>query len=569
MCPSYAETLIVTDAAVNIAPTLEDKVHIIQNAIDLAHAMRFPEVRVAILSAMETVNPKVPSTIEAAALCKMADRGQITGAILDGPLALDNAINLESVKIKKIDSPVAGRANVLVVPDLEAGNMLAKSLSFLAGADAAGIVLGARVPIILTSRADSVMTRLASCGIAALVAHARREAASKAVVLKARDMADAIAVLNAGSSSFKFSLFADSAQGLALVARGQAEGLYTSPRFVAKDGAGATIDEKSWGEGVSLGHAGALDYLVAFLRQRLTEHRLVGVGHRVVHGGPEYARPVRVDASVLAALEKYVPLAPLHQPHNLAPIRALLERLPQLPQIACFDTAFHRGQPPVAQAFALPKAITERGVIRYGFHGLSYEYVAGVLPEYDARAAAGKVVVLHLGNGSSMCAIAGGRSVASTMGFTAADGLPMGTRCGSLDPGVVLYLMDELKMDARAIEKLIYQQSGLLGVSGISSDMRTLEASNEPGAKAAIDLYVYRIGRELGSLAAALGGVDAIVFTAGIGENSRSLARARLPRRRSGSAWSSMPMPNRAAPDESAPRRVACRRGSFRPTRNS
>ena len=179
--PSYAETLIVTDAAVNIAPTLEDKVHITQNAIDLAHAMRFPEVRVAILSAMETVNPKVPSTIEAAALCKMADRGQITGALLDGPLALDNAINLESVKIKKIDSPVAGRANVLVVPDLEAGNMLAKSLSFLAGADAAGIVLGARVPIILTSRADSVMTRLASCGIAALVAHARREAASKAV----------------------------------------------------------------------------------------------------------------------------------------------------------------------------------------------------------------------------------------------------------------------------------------------------------------------------------------------------------------------------------------------------
>ncbi len=336
-------------------------------------------------------------------------------------------------------------------------------------------------------------------------------------------MANAIAVLNAGSSSFKFSLFADGAQGITLVARGQAEGLYTSPRFVAKDGTGAPIDEKSWGEGVSLGHDGALDYLVAFLRQRLTEHRLVGVGHRVVHGGLEYTQPVRVDVAVLAALEKYIPLAPLHQPHNLAPIRALLERSPQIPQIACFDTAFHRGQPPVAQAFALPKAITDRGVIRYGFHGLSYEYVAGVLPEYDSRAAAGKVVVLHLGNGSSMCAIAAGRSIASTMGFTAADGLPMGTRCGNLDPGVVLYLMDELKMDARAIEKLIYQQSGLLGVSGISSDMRTLEASSEPGAKAAIDLYVYRIRRELGSLAAALGGLDAIVFTAGIGENSRSL----------------------------------------------
>src|SRR6185436_19642422 len=210
------------------------------------------------------------------------------------------------------------------------------------------------------------------------------------------------------------------------------------------------------------------------------------------HGGPEFAAPLRVDRGVLDALDKYVPLAPLHQPHNLAPIRLLVERLPQVPQVACFDTAFHRRQPPVAQAFALPKAITDRGVLRYGFHGLSYEYVAGALPAYDAKAAAGKAVVLHLGNGSSMCALASGRSIASTMGFTAADGLPMGTRSGSLDPGVILYLMDELEMDARAIEKLIYQQSGLLGVSGISSDMRTLEASTELGAQLAIDLYVYR-----------------------------------------------------------------------------
>ena len=336
-------------------------------------------------------------------------------------------------------------------------------------------------------------------------------------------MGDAIAVLNAGSSSFKFSLFAEDGGRVLLVARGQAEGLYTAPHFVAKDGSGAVIDDKSWGDGVKLGHDGALEHLVGFLRQRLTQHRLVGVGHRVVHGGLEYTKPVRVDPTVVNALENYIPLAPLHQPHNLAPIRALLERLPQLPQVACFDTAFHRGQPPVAQAFALPRSITERGVIRYGFHGLSYEYIAGAFPEHDARAAAGKVVVLHLGNGSSMCAMAGGRSVASTMGFTAADGLPMGTRCGNLDPGVVLYLIDELEMDARAIEKLIYQQSGLLGVSGISSDMRTLQESGDPNAKAAIDLYVYRIGRELGSLAAALGGLDAIVFTAGIGENSRSL----------------------------------------------
>ncbi len=291
---------------------------------------------------------------------------------------------------------------------------------------------------------------------------------------------DAIAVLNAGSSSIKFSLFVESDGELALSARGQAEGLFTSPRFVAKDAAGQVLGERSWGDGVRLGHDGALDHLVSFLRTNLSQHRLVAVGHRVVHGGLEYAEPLRVDATVLAALEKYVPLAPLHQPHNLAPIRALLERAPELPQVACFDTAFHRGQPAVAQAFALPKAITERGVRRYGFHGLSYEYIAHALPSYDARAARGSTVVLHLGNGASMCAIADGKSVASTMGFTAADGLPMGTRCGNLDPGVVLYLMDELEMDARAIEKLIYQQSGLLGVSGISSDMRTLEASTEP-----------------------------------------------------------------------------------------
>jgi acetate kinase len=336
-------------------------------------------------------------------------------------------------------------------------------------------------------------------------------------------MVDAIAVLNAGSSSIKFAVFVEDGDALSLVARGQIEGLFTSPRFLAKGADGAMLAEHAWGEGVALGHDGALDHLIGFLRSELSGYRLAGVGHRVVHGGIEYGEPVRLDARVLAALAKFVPLAPLHQPHNLAPVRRLLERAPDLPQVACFDTAFHRGQPPVAQSFALPGSITERGVRRYGFHGLSYEYIAQSLPQLDPRAARGRTVVLHLGNGASMCAMAGGTSVASTMGFTAADGLPMGTRCGNLDPGVVLYLMDELKMDARAIEKLIYQQSGLLGVSGVSSDMRTLEASTEEGAKRAIDLFVYRIGRELGSLAAALGGLDAIVFTAGIGENSRAL----------------------------------------------
>ena len=334
---------------------------------------------------------------------------------------------------------------------------------------------------------------------------------------------DAIAVVNAGSSSIKFSLFGVRGDALELTVHGQAEGLYTAARFQAKDAAGRVLDEKSWGDGVALGHDGALDHLLAFLRGQLVNDRLVGVGHRVVHGGLEYSLPVRVDGSVLATLEKLVPLAPLHQPHNLAPIRGLLARSPQLPQVACFDTAFHRAQPPVAQAFALPKTITDRGVRRYGFHGLSYEYIASVLAEHDARAARGKTVVLHLGNGSSMCALADGQSVATTMGFTAADGLPMGTRCGSLDPGVMLYLMDELRMDARSIEKLIYQQSGLLGVSGISSDMRTLLGSADPRASLAVDLYVYRIRRELGSLAAALGGLDAVVFTAGIGENAPAI----------------------------------------------
>jgi len=336
-------------------------------------------------------------------------------------------------------------------------------------------------------------------------------------------VSDVVAVLNAGSSSLKFSLYRSTDEELGLLTRGQAEGLFTSPHFVAKDGSGKVIDEKRWDAGTKLGHEGALDHLVAFIRDRFAQHRLVAVGHRVVHGGPQYAKPVRIDAAIVRDLEKYVPLAPLHQPHNLAPIKAILERTPQLPQVACFDTAFHRNQPAVAQGFALPKAISERGVLRYGFHGISYEYIAGVLSEYDAKAAAGKTVVLHLGNGASMCAVAGGRSIASTMGFTALDGLPMGTRCGNLDPGVVLYLMDELGMDSRAIEKLLYQQSGLLGISGISSDMRTLQESNDPDARAAIDMFVYRIGRELGSLASALQGLDAIVFTAGIGENSAML----------------------------------------------
>jgi acetate kinase len=338
-------------------------------------------------------------------------------------------------------------------------------------------------------------------------------------------VSEAILVINAGSSSIKFSLFVLRGEDLEQDVRGQIEGLFTAPRFVAKDGDGKTVSEKSWGEGVRLGHEGALDHLTQFLRGELRDLTLIGVGHRVVHGGLEYTQPVRIDRTVLAALGKFIPLAPLHQPHNLTPIRLMLERRPDLPQMACFDTSFHRTSPPISQRFAIPAELHDAGVQRYGFHGLSYEYVASVLPKYDGKAAAGKTVVLHLGNGASMCALDGGRSIASTMGFTAVEGLPMGTRCGSIDPGVILYLMDERKMDARAIEKLIYNQSGLLGVSGISSDMRTLLASDDPRAKLAIDLYHYRIRREMGSLAGALGGLDAIVFTAGIGENSTEIRR--------------------------------------------
>lgn len=336
-------------------------------------------------------------------------------------------------------------------------------------------------------------------------------------------MSDAIAVLNAGSSSIKYSLFACEQDDLKLFLRGQIEGLFTSPRFVAIDGTGHTVSERAWGEGTRLGHDGGIQHLFDYLRKELVNHRLIGVGHRVAHGGMKFTEPVRVNAGVMEALERLVPLVPLHQPHNLAPIKTIFERAPQLAQVACFDTSFHHTNPKVSQLFGLPLDYAEAGVRRYGFHGLSYEYIASVLANYDGAAASGRTIVLHLGSGSSMCAMRGGTSVASSMGFTGVDGLPMGTRSGSLDPGVLLFLMDQRKMDARSIEKLIYQQSGLVGLSGISSDMRALLASDDPRAKLAVDVFVYRVGRELGSQVAALGGLDAIVFTAGIGERSTAI----------------------------------------------
>ena len=330
-----------------------------------------------------------------------------------------------------------------------------------------------------------------------------------------------IAVLNAGSSSIKFALYdADSAQRL--LYRGQLEKIGVAPHFMADDADGVRKDERDWpAEGFD--HAAATRELLSLVLDLLGGRPVRAVGHRVVHGGMKFPAPVVVNRKIMAQLAKLSPLAPLHQPHNLAPIEAIAEAAPQIPQVACFDTAFHHHQAPLAQMFGLPRRFTDAGVRRYGFHGLSYEYVAECLREIAPGLAAGKVIVAHLGNGASLCAIDAGRSVASTMGFTAVDGLLMGTRCGSLDPGAVIYLMDSYGMDARAIEDLVYRKSGLLGVSGVSSDMRTLRASHDPRAAEAIALFTYRIAREIGSLAAAMGGVDGLVFTGGIGTNDAAL----------------------------------------------
>lgn len=334
---------------------------------------------------------------------------------------------------------------------------------------------------------------------------------------------EAIVVLNAGSSSIKFCTFRRHGGELVRDTRGQVSGLGTAPRMTARRGTQVVAD-RALADG-SLGHADALGILLDFLRAELSGDAIIGVGHRVVHGGLEFMAPTPVDAGIVERLQRYVPLAPLHQPHNLAAIRLLLERWPGVPEIACFDTAFHRTIPEVAQLFALPPRFAAAGIRRYGFHGLSYEYVASVLPSLDSRAAAGRTVVFHLGNGSSMCALSGGRSVATTMGFTAVDGLPMGTRTGAMDPGVLLFMFDELGMSVREVERLLYHESGLLGMSGVSSDMRDLLASDVPAAKLALEVFAYRARRELGSLAAALGGLDAVVFTAGIGENQPEVRR--------------------------------------------
>ncbi len=344
-------------------------------------------------------------------------------------------------------------------------------------------------------------------------------------------MQETILVINAGSSSIKFQLFAITARDrLERRMKGQIEGVGRRPRLLCKDAEGHTLVDASHAAADVGDVPAALDKVIAFLRREIGGRLPVAVGHRVVHGGPEYCEPTIVTAAVVASLERFVPLAPLHQPNNLSAIRAILERQPQLLQVACFDTAFHRGHPKVADRFAIPEQLHEEGVRRYGFHGLSYEYIAGCLDRIAPEIAKGRVVVAHLGSGCSMCAMSAGKSVESTMGFTALDGLPMGTRPGQLDPGVVLYLMNEKRMSAKDIEHLLYNECGLKGLSGISNDVRELLASPDPRAGLALDCFTYRITLFAGMLAAAMGGIDGFVFTAGVGENAPTIREAAVRR---------------------------------------
>ncbi|MGE0083622.1 MAG: acetate/propionate family kinase [Desulfococcaceae bacterium] len=337
-------------------------------------------------------------------------------------------------------------------------------------------------------------------------------------------MKNAIAVINGGSSSIKFSLFlCTDKDDLELLCSGQAEGIRVAPHFEAKDASGKLISEKKWENSPDTDHEFLMDHIIGWIGENYADIEVKAVGHRVVHGSNLYSAPVQVDETVLKNLEQFIPLAPLHQPHNLGPIRIIAKYKPELLQVACFDTAFHSAQPDEARNFAIPRELTQEGIRRYGFHGLSYEYIAMKFREIAPDIAKGRVVVAHLGSGASMCAVKDGRSIASTMGFSALDGLPMGTRTGAMDPAVVLYFMQEKGMNASEIETLLYKKSGLLGVSGISNDMRVLLKSRDPRAEEAVNLFVYRINRELGSLMAALNGLDALIFTAGIGENSAEI----------------------------------------------
>jgi len=340
-------------------------------------------------------------------------------------------------------------------------------------------------------------------------------------------LTDAILVLNAGSSSIKFELFKVMEDHAETRLDGQMEGIGASPHLIARDARRQVLADQRWSGPDVADHVTALARIMEGIEPGIEGRRIIAVGHRVVHGGPDLAEPMLVNDAAMGTLSKLIPLAPLHQPHNIAGIIAASNRFPGVPQIACFDTAFHRAHAWEADTFALPPEYYERGIRRYGFHGLSYEYISDMLAREEPALAAGRVVVAHLGNGSSLCAIRNGRSVDSTMGFTALDGVPMGTRCGQIDPGVLLHLMLTEKMDAADLTGLLYGNAGLKGMSGISQDVRDLEKSADPRAAQALSYYAWRVRREIGALAAAMGGIDALVFTAGIGENARNL-RAKI-----------------------------------------
>jgi acetate kinase len=331
-----------------------------------------------------------------------------------------------------------------------------------------------------------------------------------------------IGVINAGSSSLKFSFY----EGERRILGGQVDGIGARPSASATGPEGEKIMPPDLGAKPPSVPSEVLPAILPWARDRLGGRQLAAVGHRVVHGGLRYSRPARVTAELLAELEALVPLAPLHEPYNLAPIKLAMTLNPELPQVACFDTAFHRTAPEVDQAFALPYSFFEEGIRRYGFHGLSYEYIASVLPERAPEIANGRVVVAHLGNGCSACAMRDRVSIATTMGFTALDGLPMGTRCGELDAGVVLYLLQQKGMSPDELVDLLYKRSGMLGLSGISSDFRELLASDNPRARFAVELFCNRVARHIASLAAALGGLDGLVFTAGVGQNAAPVRSA-------------------------------------------
>ena len=327
-----------------------------------------------------------------------------------------------------------------------------------------------------------------------------------------------ILTLNAGSSSLKFGLFVGG-QSPTATARGEIEDLDSSPHLRVRDPAGTTLLEKHWPDRLADKFATVLAAILSFTDTHLGRDGLAAVGHRIVHGGPDHAAPALVTPKLLAGLEALVPLDPLHMPHNLVPVHAVAAARPGLPQVACFDTAFHHTLPPVARAVAIPRHLTQAGIRRYGFHGLSYEYIAGELAHQSPRLARGRVIVAHLGAGASLCALLDGRSIATTMGFSALDGLVMATRCGSLDPGVILYLGRQ-GHSFGDIEDMLYHRSGLLGVSGLSGNIRRLLESKAPASVEAIELFTYRIATQMGSLAVALGGLDGLVFTAGIGQHS-------------------------------------------------